>query len=387
MALDHNSKTIIFVPGIFGWGPDDLAGISIWGFRFLRFPYFGDALGQFNSNRFNLQEIKCGPVSSFHDRACEIYAQIRGFDFDYGREHSQQYGHERVVARSGRPNVPKKPILKDWSANNKVILVGHSAGAQTCLKLQQLLAEDIWGHGTSADWVEAIISISGVLNGSTLTYRFGCDPEKGLLQNDQGRLINATVDIANYIPFAKQGLSIPLWLEHWKQGTGPFVSGKDNLAYDLTLKGCCETNKDYVPNPNTYYLSLVTSKPTLEVSPILLDAAIYQSSAHFSQNNQPLQGWGASPLTETEWHENDGAVSKISQKYPFVCTGNAGGEHAFFERPIIEKGKWYYEFVEDVVNQSLDHLDPVCGAKLKVGSGALSAQKLLYQKINELLGG
>lgn len=388
MAIHVNSSTIIFVPGIFGWGPDDLAGLNIFGYRFLRFPYFGDAVAQFNSRRFARREIKCGPVSSFHDRACEIYAQIRGFDVDYGLNHSTQFGHAQTVAHNQRPNLPKAAIHRDWSADNPVILVAHSAGAHTCLKLQHLLANDFWDHGTNADWIEAIICVSGVLNGSTLTYHFGCDQQTGLLKSHPGRLINAVVNIANSIPnFPGQGMSIPLWLEHWTQGTAPFVTGEDNLAYDLTLKGCCERNKHFVPNGNTYYFSIVTSKPPLEVNPILVESAVHQANTHFSQPNIPLPGWGVSPLTDAEWQDNDGAVSKISQRDPFICRDNAEARHMFFERPSIEKGKWYYEFAEDVVNQSLDHLDPVFGAKLKLNSGPLSAQHLLYQKLNNFLGG
>jgi triacylglycerol lipase len=387
MPIDVNSRTIIFVPGIFGWGPDDLAALNIFGYRFFRFTYFGDAVAQFNSRRFTLREVKCGPVSSFHDRACEIYAQIRGKDVDYGLKHSTQFGHAQTVPREKRPNAAQGAIHRDWSADNPIILVAHSAGAHTCLKLQHLLANDFWKDGTNANWIEAIICVSGVLNGSTLAYHFGCDPITGRLQNNPSRLINAVVDIANFIPnFPGQAMSIPLWLEHWTHGTNQFVAGEDNLAYDLTLKGCCERNKEFVPNKNTYYLSVVTSKPPHDVNPILRDSAIYQSNAQFSRPNIPLPGWGTTPLTDAEWHENDGAVSEISQRYPFTCINTQPGEHMFFQRSDVRKGKWYYEFAEDIVNQSLDHLDPVFGAKLKRGS-TLSAQHLLYQKLNAFLEG
>jgi triacylglycerol lipase len=36
-----------------------------------------------------------GPVSSNHDRACELYAQIKGTVVDYGQAHSSQFGHAR----------------------------------------------------------------------------------------------------------------------------------------------------------------------------------------------------------------------------------------------------------------------------------------------------
>ena len=75
------SKYIIFVPGLFGWGPGELGG----------FPYWGDALQQFTG--FKTHETKCGPISSFHDRACEVLALIKGTKVHYGLEHSAVAGH------------------------------------------------------------------------------------------------------------------------------------------------------------------------------------------------------------------------------------------------------------------------------------------------------
>jgi triacylglycerol lipase len=36
-----------------------------------------------------------GPISSNWDRACELYAQIKGTVVDYGQAHSAKYGHAR----------------------------------------------------------------------------------------------------------------------------------------------------------------------------------------------------------------------------------------------------------------------------------------------------
>ena len=65
--------------------------------------------------------------------------------------HSLAVGH----ARWSR-DYAQKGFVSDWSEENPVILVGHSAGAQTCLQLQRLLAQDFWGLGTNANWIEAI---------------------------------------------------------------------------------------------------------------------------------------------------------------------------------------------------------------------------------------
>src|SRR6202035_952492 len=163
------SKNIVFVPGLFGWGPAELGGLLYW----------GDALAQFEGV-FNTHEVKCGPISSFHDRACELFAQIKGAEVDYGEQHSKEAGHAR---KPRDRDYSGKPFVRNWSADNPVILIGHSAGAQTCLQLQQLLAGDLWKYGSNAQWVEAIVSIAGVLNGSTVTYLAGCDQATGKLKH------------------------------------------------------------------------------------------------------------------------------------------------------------------------------------------------------------
>src|SRR5262249_39830001 len=137
MGLGLKSRKVIFVHGIFGWGEGELP-----------IPYWGDALEQFRP-RFEPHEVKCGPVSSFHDRACEVFAQIKGGDFNYGNTPG---GKKRAVVPRDERRVAG-PLLPDWSADNPVVLVGHSAGAHTCLALQRLLKDDFFGVGSNADWV------------------------------------------------------------------------------------------------------------------------------------------------------------------------------------------------------------------------------------------
>lgn len=42
--------------------------------------------------------IRCGPVSSMHDRACELYYTIKGGRVDYGEEHSRECGHVSQIS-------------------------------------------------------------------------------------------------------------------------------------------------------------------------------------------------------------------------------------------------------------------------------------------------
>lgn len=409
------SKNIIFVHGLFGWGPGD--GMS----RIL--PYWGEALAQFDGGPFATHEAKVGPVSSFHDRACELYAQIRGRRVDYGEDHSRSAGHARI---SPTLNFEGKGLVPDWSAKNPVILIGHSAGAQTCLTLQRLLREGLWnapGDATGADWVEAIVCVAGVLNGSLLTYVFGCDKSDGQLHHGLpaqtiSSLLTLTALAKTDLDFAP-GL-VDLWLDHWPDGAGAsasmnwfqssdFVKGTDNLAYDLTLQGCRAANDRFEANPETHYLSLVTGAtrrlpllaslrtvlerviagaPVPRVAPeasmigLLKPSACFQSAVTFTAN--PIPGWGSGDLTLDAWAENDGAVSSISERYPFTGRKLPAVGGGFMSGDPPEAGKWHVERVEDLVGLRFDHIDPVCGAGVK-DRAHLAAHRRLWSKMRDRL--
>ncbi len=383
------SKNIVFVPGIFGWGPGELGGL----------PYWGDALAQF-AGVFNTHWAKCGPISSFHDRACEVFAQIKGAQVDYGEKHSAAAGH----AQTSR-DYSGKPFVQDWSADNPVILIGHSAGAQTYLQLQQLLAEDFWKRGSEARWVEAMVSIAGVINGSTLTYRAGCDPATGKLKQLPSFFIQKVLNILGRIG---DGSVIDLYLDQWTQGKTPiddalfrkidnsnFVKGDDNLAFDLSLQGCYKANEKFDTQGGTYYLSIVTSKtepllgkqrPALQMNPLLQPFALYQGIDDPFGNPlvKPIPNWGEGDLTIDKWRENDGAVSSISQRYPFTAGAHPVGGEGIFSRDIktIERGKWYYERAENIVQHRFDHFDVVVGSKINLLDRSVeAAQRRLYRKL------
>jgi triacylglycerol esterase/lipase EstA (alpha/beta hydrolase family) len=364
------SKHIVFVHGLFGWGRSELGGL---------FPYWGQAMRPF-SESFAVHEAGCGPVSSYHDRACEVFAQIKGGTVDYGAKHSEREHHARYSdAFAG------DAFVADWSADNPVILVGHSAGAPTCLLLQQLLAEDYWQCGSSADWVEAVISISGVLNGSTLPYMLGCDKQSGKLAGRAGDFIGSMVQ---YFAVLGQGvadgfydLDLDQWIGRQKPArlreiaalleSSRFAKGEDNLAFDLSLQGGYKANRKFATHPNSYYFSIVTGKthplddsaqhaPDSAMHPLLKITAKYQG-ATVDFEAPPVPGWGSGDLHIDRWRENDGAVSAISQRYPFICGDHAVGGEGLFARERITKGRWYFETAEASTGRRFDHFDAVIG--------------------------
>ncbi len=385
------SQNIIFVHGLFGWGPNELNGLPYWGYALEVAP-----------QQFAVHETYCGPVSSFHDRACEVAGQISGSRIDYGERHSNDSKHSRFS-----DDFSNKALVQNWSEDNPVILIGHSAGAHTCLRLQKLLADDYWGWGSNANWVEAVVCISGVLNGSMLPYMLGCDKTSGRLTGPIGEFIGKGLqifaratggDMTNIFDF-----DLDQWVGNGHAGDlaglcdalekSEFAKGEDNLGFDLSLQGGLKANQTVRTEPGTYYLSIVTEQtekgwftphhlPDLLMNPVLAAGAAFQG-IQVNFDTAPIPGWGSGDLHIDRWRENDGAVSSISQRYPFTGGSHLVGGEGIFRRDRIYRGRWYFEKAEQSTGRSFDHLD--------VGIGCLSdpsiidAHKTLYKNIYSLL--
>ena len=98
----------------------------------------------------------------------------------------------------------------------------------------------------------------------------------------------------------------------------------------------------------------------------------------------PLPDWGAGDLTIDKWRENDGAVSSISQRFPFTAGAHPVGGEEIFTRDIqtIERGKWYYETAKEIVQHRFDPFDVVVGCKInKLDPTVEDAQRRLYGKL------
>ena len=296
------AKHIVFVHGLFGWGHGAVAEVPYWGeaISSLR-----DQLDKKDRSDITTHEASCGPVSSFHDRACEIFAQLMREKVDYGAEHAATEHHEQFGSDQTGKLAPQWPADEPWSEENPVIFIAHSAGAHTCLQLQQLLADDYWKRGTNARWVEAVICISGVLNGSTLTYNLGCDKSSGLLTGPIGDFIGSGIQLLGGLTRGQARNFYDWGLDQWivptdvsgvveliaKLKASHFAKGRDNLAYDMTLKGSQEANRRFKTQDHCYYLSIVTEQtssiffsyhqtPTpVLMNPVLWSSSLYQGSS------------------------------------------------------------------------------------------------------------
>ncbi|HBI04693.1 MAG TPA: lipase, partial [Paenibacillaceae bacterium] len=112
-----NEDPIVLVAGFTGWGRDEFGGFLYWGGT-------SDIQEELKQQGYPTFTAGIGPYSSNWDRACELFAIIKGGTVDYGEVHSKRFGH----ARYGRTFPGLYP---QWSKENKIHIIGHSMGGQT----------------------------------------------------------------------------------------------------------------------------------------------------------------------------------------------------------------------------------------------------------------
>lgn len=383
-----NQDPVVFVHGLFGFGPDELGPLNYWG-RAFKVPSALD-------RRY---EASVGPVGSAHDRACELAAQIKGTVVDYGALHSHEAGH----ARFGR-DYSSKGFVPEWSAANPVHLVGHSHGGPTIRCLQHLLAKDHFGWGSDHHWVKSLSAISGVLNGSPLVFMFGADEQTGLMKRD-GICFNILKLVECYTGMTSGLINLnniyDFDLDYWgyerrqdekfseyldRVADCPFLWQMDNAPYSLTLQGAFEANLIWQTYPDTYYFSYVTEKTVLnpitghyhprpDMMPEMSATSTYIGSKVFRTPPIPLDGFDSA-----DWWENDGLVPTWSQLFPRTSGNHAvAGEFTDLDPPeSFQKGAWHYQWL-----RGMDHLD-IC---LRPALNLVKRQELFYETLFQRLAG
>ena len=126
----------IVVHGFLGYGEETLFSKV--------FPYFGfrpdrNVIKAARKAGFEVYQPSLGPFNSMWDRACELYAQIVGGTVDYGKVHSEKFGHRRYGHTYDKPLVPDWGKLDAEGKIKKINLIGHSFGSPTTRTLIELL--------------------------------------------------------------------------------------------------------------------------------------------------------------------------------------------------------------------------------------------------------
>ena len=389
-----NRLPIVFVHGLLGWGQR-----KVWGLPYFGLAWLGVGLGRLAELDFapSARALfpSVGPISSDHDRACELFYQLKGGDVHYGEAHAREHGHLAVVPhwRKG-----KRPLYPVWDEAHPLHFVGQAQGACTVRRLQHLLAQGDFflnpttgkPYPTSAKWVFSLASISAIFNGTPAVYVLGCSPEDGRAER---------FSMAAYLGHTAFGLeSEPgrLWrfidrqiysfdLAQWR-GVTQFISGTDNAAYDLSIHGAQAA--DYLEDFDcTYYLSYLTSLTRKEPEPghFIPKPGMNPFFRYVGEElgcfAGPLQNLKY-PITDfSPWRENDGLAPVYTQDYP------KWGRPRRFEKSAagvsLKRGVWN---VMDTLE--MDHMNTVALPRLtrslRQPLEQIRFYKCLYQRLANL---
>ena len=298
-----NDYANVFVHGLGGWG--EKSPIS------LVMPYWGagtgDLMDYLNARGFTCCSATVNPSASAWDRACELYAQITGTRVDYGEAHSKACHHARYGKRYLRP------MVKNWSAENKINLFGHSFGGPTILEFTDLMANGSAAEraatpenklsplfkGGQADWIYSVTTLSSPTNGTT-AYELKEVVPKEKDATIPERLIVGVCSIASIPPLDGR-------------------TDNDCAAYDMTIDGAKELNGKMKLPKNVYYFSVPTCASVIAkdgtctaiegTEPILVAAV--ERMGIFTCTTPGGQKIGK------DWLPNDGLVNTISAIAPF----------------------------------------------------------------------
>lgn len=172
-STDNTNYTYVFVHGYFGWGEYNKANekYAYWGMS------TSDEIECFNKSGFTAAAADVDPVGSAWDRACELYAQLTGTVVDYGKAHSEKYGHDRYGE-----DYTGRALIEKWDSKNKINIVSHSFGGPTCALFASILeygaADEIaattdgslstFFKGGKGSWIYSITGIAGAFNGTSM---------------------------------------------------------------------------------------------------------------------------------------------------------------------------------------------------------------------------
>jgi triacylglycerol lipase len=359
----QNSYPIVLVHGFAGWGRDELLGFKYWG------GLHGDLQQDLTDHGYLTFTAAVGPVSSNWDRACELYAQIKGGTVDYGLAHSQKYGH----ARYGRTFPGLYPQWGQLDTNgliNKVHLIGHSMGGQTIRVLVQLLEggspdeiaatpanqlSPLFKGGKS--WVDSVTTIATPNDGTTLATGVQLIPYLKQVLILAAAAIGSTGE--NFYDFK---------LDQWGLTRQPGESfdsyanrvynsnvwnNKDFSAWDLTPDGAAQLNSWVKAWPDVYYFSVATGDtfydwftghqdPDLNMNIALSPFAWFMGA--YTRNQAGMV------RIDSSWWENDGVVNTISTVGPHLNTSDQIVNYN--ATAGAQRGKWNALGLED----GWDHL-------------------------------
>ncbi|RPD55873.1 alpha/beta-hydrolase [Lentinus tigrinus ALCF2SS1-6] len=357
-----------------------------------------------------------GPVSSLHDRACELFYSLVGGTVDYGEKHAEENGHGRF----GRTH--QVALYPEWSADHPLHFLGHSLGGQTIIKLQWLLSTGFFGQNYHPDMILSVNTVSTPFRGTQLVYALGEETQRApdVRPFSAGDILAKGVHIAAYLsPLLPSFLDLyvdsrrlsfrdasltsflgQLWKSDWAESC-------DAAPYDVTFDAASEREaaEEGAINTYTYYRSYCATLSHTEGSPSTSRAyswaqkilawplsftsktiatfpfsslrpipAVFETlaSAHLasimrSEKTELQDGIidvdRSGTYLSTALRANDGIVPLFSQWHPFECkftrcrhfshTDNVlGWDETRYGRPP-DPGIWHVHHLEDAHHLSI----------------------------------
>ena len=210
--------------------------------------------------------------SGMWDRACELYAKIKGGRVDYGKVHSEKFGHDRY-GKTYPGIVPNWGELDDEGKRQKINLIGHSFGGPTVRTLIHLLAEGSEEEraGTPAEelnplfeggkekWIHSCTTLAATHNGVTLP-----EQVKPLLKPIEFAVFSlgtwvSGAPIARLYGFHLDRFGLSSQTKHvgWDPALIMHLVDleEDNIFWELSREGGQYMTKDYKTYDNIYYFS------------------------------------------------------------------------------------------------------------------------------------
>ncbi len=340
-----NNYPIILVHGFAGWGKDEMLGFDYWG-RLYRLISYLEKQGH------TVFVSDVGPFSSNWDRAIELYYQIKGGQTDYGKDHSEKFGH---IQRPPEKNYTE-PLYPEWDSDHPVHLVGHSMGGQTIRMLAAMLAgkspefKDIListnGEPLSGGkgYIKSITTIASPHLGSSLFDSFiGLDKLFMISTLHADEILPSdiyTFDLEQWDIYQKDNETLIDYLIRIEES---LKVNDDFSIYDLSTGGAVEFNSRVnfsTIDEDIYCFSYANSYsyispfyfchlPYLDMNPYFLAFSVILGLSI------PPDGYSGTKLS---WQENDGVINTASMIAPTI--GCNDSYIPFNETP--QKGTWNY---------------------------------------------
>ena len=323
-VAERSDTEYIFVHGLSGWGSYDKT--------YQRMPYWGmfggDLMKYLNRQGFSCYAASVSPEGSAWDRACELYAQLTGSVTDYGKAHSERYGHERIG-----PDFTGRPLIPDWESGKKLVLLGHSFGGATIRLFSELLAngdeaepeasetEDLspFFVGGQGARLHALVTLAAPTNGTT------------------------AYDLHQDRNFDASSVKVSRWDDFWggffsnrPQAERDGRSEEDYAAFDMHIDNTQALNARIATLPDVYYFAVpcsATEASSGVQTPIrsIMEPMFRRSAAQMGAYTGATAGGF---VIDESWQENDGLVNTISAMAPL------GAPYTDFDPEEVETGVW-----------------------------------------------